>query len=135
VGGLYEGLYDHMVNAPAPRELTPEEAGVYLSELRKKLRVLITKSINVYERTLEAAERIGARSHFVDKTRESLRKMKDVLLTQTQEDEAEAAAAAAAAEAARARSQGKPGPEKKAPPRGGKKTPRTERPTSPPART
>lgn len=87
IGGLYENLYDHMTNAPAPRELNAEEAELYRQELRKKIRVLITKAITVYERTLEAAERIGASSPFVEKTRESLRRMKDMLLADAKAEE------------------------------------------------
>ncbi|MDY7228420.1 tetratricopeptide repeat protein [Hyalangium rubrum] len=80
IGAMYENLYDHMVNSPAPPELNAEEAQVYRQELRKKIRVLLTKSINIYERTLEAAERIGSQNTFVDRTRESLRKVKELLL-------------------------------------------------------
>lgn len=80
IGALYENLYEHMVNSPAPSELDAEEAQVYRQELRKKIRVLLTKSINIYERTLEAAERIGSQSAFVDRTRESLEKVKKLLL-------------------------------------------------------
>ncbi|MBJ6759406.1 tetratricopeptide repeat protein [Myxococcaceae bacterium JPH2] len=80
IGALYENLYDNMVNSPAPAELNAEEAQVYRQELRKKVRVLLTKSINIYERTLEAAERIGSQSAFVDRTRESLEKVKKLLL-------------------------------------------------------
>ena len=90
IGGLYESLYDHMVNSPAPSELNAEEAEVYRQELRKKIRVLISKSINIYERTLETAERIGAQSAFVEKTRESLKKMKDLLLADAEREEAAA---------------------------------------------
>ena len=89
IGGLYENLYDHMVNAEAPRELNREEADVYKQELRKKIRVLLTKAITVYERTLEAAERIGATSPFVEKTRESLQRMKDLLLADAKAEEEE----------------------------------------------
>ena len=87
IGGLYENLYDHMMNAPAPRELNAEEGELYRQELRKKIRVLITKAITVYERTLEAAERIGASSPFVEKTRESLKRMKDMLLADAKAEE------------------------------------------------
>ncbi|WP_420715274.1 tetratricopeptide repeat protein [Corallococcus sp. BB11-1] len=80
IGALYENLYEHMVNSPTPPELNAEEAGVYRQELRKKIRVLLTKSINIYERTLEAAERIGSQSAFVDRTRQSLEKVKKLLL-------------------------------------------------------
>jgi TolA-binding protein len=91
IGGLYENLYQHMTNAPAPKELTAEEADVYRSELRKKIRVLLSKAITIYERTLEAAERIGASSPFVEKTRESLQRMKDQLLADSKADEDEPA--------------------------------------------
>ncbi len=80
IGSMYEDLYDHMVHTPAPPELNAEEAQVYRQELRKKIRVLLTKSINIYERTLEAAERIGSQNAFVDRTRESLRKVRELLL-------------------------------------------------------
>ncbi|MFL5349382.1 MAG: tetratricopeptide repeat protein [Hyalangium sp.] len=80
IGAMYENLYDHMVHTQAPPELNAEEAQVYRQELRKKIRVLLTKSINIYERTLEAAERIGSQNAFVDKTRESLRKVRELLL-------------------------------------------------------
>jgi tetratricopeptide (TPR) repeat protein len=83
IGELYENLYEHLVNSPAPAELDAEEAQVYREELRKKVRVLLTKSINIYERTLEAAERIGSQNTFVDKTRKSLEKMKALLLADT----------------------------------------------------
>ncbi len=91
IGGLYENLYDHMVNAPAPKDLNKGEAEVYLQELRKKIRVLITKAITIYERTLEAAERIGSSSPFVDKTRESLRRMKEMLIADAKAEEEEPA--------------------------------------------
>lgn len=80
IGSMYENLYEHLVNSPAPAELDEEEARLYREELRKKIRVLLTKSINIYERTLEAAERIGAQSAFVDRTRKSLEKVKALLL-------------------------------------------------------
>lgn len=91
IGGLYENMYDHMMHAPAPNELAASEQAVYRSELRKKIRVLITKAINVYERNLEAAERIGASSPFVQQTKESLQRMKDLLLAEARADEAEPA--------------------------------------------
>jgi tetratricopeptide (TPR) repeat protein len=104
IGGLYERLYEQMVSSPAPPELTGEQVELYRQELRKKIRVLLTKAINIYESTLEAAERIGAQNAFVDKTRASLKKMKDLLLADAQREEAEggskpAGSAAAADEA------------------------------------
>ena len=89
IGGLYENLYDHMMNAEAPKELSANEADVYKHELRKKIRVLLTKAITIYERTIEAAERIGASSPFVEKTKDSLQRMKDLLLADAKAEEEE----------------------------------------------
>ncbi|NOJ53192.1 MULTISPECIES: tetratricopeptide repeat protein [Myxococcus] len=91
IGSLYENLYEHMVNSPAPAELDASEAEIYRQELRKKIRVLLTKSINIYERTLETAERIGSQSTFVDRTRESLAKVKALLLADAEGEPASAA--------------------------------------------
>jgi tetratricopeptide (TPR) repeat protein len=84
IGSMYENLYEHLVSSPAPAELDAEEAAIYREEVRKKVRILLTKSINIYERTLEAAERIGSQNTFVDKTRQSLEKMKALLLADTE---------------------------------------------------
>ncbi|HEY0881391.1 MAG TPA: tetratricopeptide repeat protein [Archangium sp.] len=89
IGGLYENMYDHMIHATAPAELSASEQEIYRVELRKKIRVLISKAITVYERTLEAAERIGASSPFVEQTKESLQRMKQLLLAEAQADEVE----------------------------------------------
>jgi tetratricopeptide (TPR) repeat protein len=88
IGGLYESLYQHLVSSPVPKELDEEEAQIYRQELRKRIRVLITKAINVYELTLEAAERVGAAANpFVERTRESLRKMKELLIADAEIDD------------------------------------------------
>lgn len=87
IGQLYENLYEHMTHAPAPADLASDEQDVYRSELRKKIRVLIAKAITVYERTLEAAERIGSQSPFVEETRASLKRMKELLLAEAKAEE------------------------------------------------
>lgn len=90
IGALYEDLYDHLLAAPPPPELAEEEAEVYREELKKRVRVLITKAIGVYEQTLEAAERIGTSGPFIEKTRESLQKMKDRLVADAESAESAA---------------------------------------------
>jgi tetratricopeptide (TPR) repeat protein len=80
VGQLYESMFDAMIQAPAPTGLDAEQVEIYRSELRKKVRVLVTKAISIYERTLEAAERTGTDSPFIVQARQSLDRMKSVLL-------------------------------------------------------
>lgn len=88
VGRLYEDMYQHLLQAPAPRELTEAEQEAYREELRKRIRVLITKAITVYEHTLQAAERIGASNPFVEETKASLKHMKDLLLEDARAEDA-----------------------------------------------
>ena len=87
VGGLYEELYDEMMEAPVPSELDGELAELYRAALRRKVRVLVQKAIALYERTLSAAERIGVTSEFVEQTRRSLERMKQVLIEDAARDE------------------------------------------------
>ncbi len=91
IGNLYENMYEHMMNAPTPSDLDARENETYRSELRKKIRVLITKAITVYERTLEAAERIGSVNPFVEETKQSLQRMKELLLAEAKSDDEPAA--------------------------------------------
>lgn len=86
IGGLYQDMYQQISDSRAPSELNEEEARVYRQELRKRVRVLLTKAITVYESTLAAAERLGSSGPFVDRARESLEKMKQLLLADATED-------------------------------------------------
>lgn len=80
IGLLYETLHAQLVNAPTPAGLDAEQAEAYRQEVRGRVRVLLTKAISVYESTLEAAERIGSQNAFVERTRQSLEKVKQLLL-------------------------------------------------------
>jgi tetratricopeptide (TPR) repeat protein len=89
IGGLYQDMYQQISDSRAPSELNEEEARIYRQELRKRVRVLLTKAITVYESTLAAAERLGSTGPFVDRARESLERMKQLLLADAAEDTAE----------------------------------------------
>jgi hypothetical protein len=82
IGHLYEVLHAQMMESPVPRELNGEEAEVYRQELRRRIRILLTKAIGVYETTVATAERIGSSGPFVDRARESLERMKQQLLAE-----------------------------------------------------
>jgi len=80
IGALYEELYDAMVDAPVPADLDAEQQALYREELKKRIRVLVTKAINIYDQTLAAASRIGEDNPFVSQTHQSLERMKRILL-------------------------------------------------------
>ena len=92
IGALYESLYDAMLHAKVPPGLDEDQQKIYREELRKKVRVLVTKAMSIYERTLAAAERIGAENPFIAKTRESLDRLKLILLEPSEEPAASPAA-------------------------------------------
>lgn len=76
IGSLYEILYDQMMQVPVPDDLSPEAQQVYVEELQKKVGILVVKAIRVYEMSLEMAERVGERNEWVQRTNESLERMK-----------------------------------------------------------
>ena len=80
IGSLYEELYHAMIEAPIPKDLDAEQTDLYREELKKRIRVLVTKAINIYDQTLAAASRIGEDNPFVTQTHESLERMKTLLL-------------------------------------------------------
>ena len=86
IGGLYQDMYQQIAESEAPSELKEEEARIYRQELRKRVRVLLTKAITVYESTLAAAERLGASGPFVDRAKEGLERMKQLLLADAAEE-------------------------------------------------
>jgi tetratricopeptide (TPR) repeat protein len=79
IGELYQKLYDQMVDAPLPKDLDEDQRPVYLEELRNRVRVLVTKAVSIYEKTLATATRVGATNPFIAQTRDQLDRMKKLL--------------------------------------------------------
>lgn len=82
IGALYERLYDDLVEVPVPLELTEDQKLAYREELQKRVGILVTKAIKVYEMSLEMAARVGQKNEWVSKTSESLERMKKLYLAQ-----------------------------------------------------
>ncbi len=80
IGELYDEMYVQMTEAPPPPGLDAEHEAAYREELRRKVRVLVTKAIAIYESTLATARRTGVENRFVEKTQSSLERMKKELL-------------------------------------------------------
>jgi tetratricopeptide (TPR) repeat protein len=82
IGSLYERLYDDLLQVPVPPSLSDDGRKFYLDELRKKVSVLVMKAIQVYERSLEMAHRVGEKNEWVERTSKSLERMKSLALAQ-----------------------------------------------------
>lgn len=125
IGNLYEVLHRQMMDSPTPRELNLEEAEVYRQEVRRRIKVLLTKAIGVYETTVATAERIGTGGPFVERARASLERMKQLLLAEAEVPDEPPPPAPTGKPSSRRRSVARPPPEppntaqRAAPDRGG----------------
>ena len=89
IGELYDALHAALTGAPLPPGLDEEEAAAYRGELRKKVRVLVTKAITTYEQTLAVAGRSRLEhNRFVAETQASLDRMKRALAEAPADDPA-----------------------------------------------
>ncbi len=79
-GELYEVFYDHLINAPIPEELTDEQKEIYKEELKKKISVLITKAVRVYEATIDVGKRTGLDSRWIEYAKEHMDKLKNIFI-------------------------------------------------------
>jgi TolA-binding protein len=82
-GSLYEELYDAFMRVPVPPELigpaAQEKREIYYGELRKKIRVLLEKSIRIYESNLLMMERYGVQGEWRDKSKLAYSKIQRLL--------------------------------------------------------
>ena len=58
IGRLYQDFYMDIFTAEIPDDLTALELEVYFEELRKKIEVLMTRAMSVYERNLSFSRRV-----------------------------------------------------------------------------
>ncbi len=75
VGSLYEELHDAFIAAPIPAQLKGEAREVYQEELRKKIRVLLEKSLRWHRENLLMVERLGVDTDWAEKTKLSYNKL------------------------------------------------------------
>jgi outer membrane protein assembly factor BamD (BamD/ComL family) len=83
VASLYEELYDALIHAPIPPELAGEENGekrdIYYEEVRKRIRVLLEKSLKWNEQNLLMIERLGIDNEWRDKSKLAFAKLQKML--------------------------------------------------------
>ncbi len=82
LGRLYQDFYDDMMAAEVPPELDADDRVVYFKELKKHIKPLVVRAIEVYERNLGMSDRLGAGKEWADKTQASLEQMRTILRTE-----------------------------------------------------
>jgi TolA-binding protein len=83
IGSLYEEFYDAFIHAPIPPELigdsNQEKREIYYDELRKRIRILLEKSLRTHEQNLLMLERLGVQNEWRDKSKLAFAKLQKML--------------------------------------------------------
>jgi TolA-binding protein len=78
---LYRELYDDLVGAPVPAQLTGEAREVYLEEVKKKVRPLLEHAIHFHERNVMAGQFAGlSQGDWVKRSNEQLEQLRRLLV-------------------------------------------------------
>ncbi|MEZ4273453.1 MAG: hypothetical protein R3C68_19060 [Myxococcota bacterium] len=80
IGMLYETLYDALTGMEAPSELTSEQREVYQEEVTRRVRVLLRKSIRIYENALRVGRVAPTASAWIQRLNEALERLKGLYL-------------------------------------------------------
>lgn len=83
IGSMYEEFYDAFIHAPIPPELegpdNQEKRDVYYDELRKRIRILLEKSLRTHEQNLMMLERLGVQNEWREKSKLAFAKLQQIL--------------------------------------------------------
>lgn len=81
IGRLYEDFYTDILGAEIPTDLSEEHLALYFEELRKQIRPLMERAVQVYEKNLSLSKRIGHKDQnkWVQETNENLRRLRSYL--------------------------------------------------------
>lgn len=82
IGRLYEDFYLDIFQAEIPLDLTDEQLTIYFDELRKQLRPLMVRAIQVYKKNLSLSQRIVSdvdQSEWVNQTDMHLKRLEAYL--------------------------------------------------------
>ena len=83
IASLYEELYDAFIHAPVPPDLlrpdAREKLDIYYEEVRKKIRVLLEKSVRTHQENLAMMERLGVQNEWRDRSKVAYAKIQRLL--------------------------------------------------------
>ncbi len=82
LGKLYEDFYDAMMEAEVPSDLSAEEKEIYFAELKKKIKPMVHRAIDVYERNLAMSDRQHDGAEWAKRTSLQLERMRGILRTE-----------------------------------------------------
>lgn len=91
IGRLYEDFYQDIFSAEVPDDLSDDHLALYFEELRKQLRPLMERAVQVYEKNLSLSKRIVSAddNEWVSETEKHLYRLKSYLEDPTTQRRAE----------------------------------------------
>lgn len=82
LGELYESMYTDMMGAEVPDELTAEDRDIYFGELKRHVRPLVERAVDIYERNLAMSDRIGGSAEWSRQSEVGLERMRAIMNTE-----------------------------------------------------
>lgn len=91
IGKLYEDFYTDIFTAEIPEDLTDEAVALYFEELRKQIRPLMVRAVQIYEKNLSLSRRIPGTNgnEWVENTQQQLQRLQAYLEDPTTQRRAE----------------------------------------------
>lgn len=90
IGSMYEELYDELTQLPEPEDLTDSQQAMFRELLREKVLILLEKAVVVWQATTEMAVRTGEENLWIEKTKASLERVRQFVLSRPPPSSAEA---------------------------------------------
>ena len=84
LGGLYENLYDTLVNLEVPEGLDTDEAEVYIEEIRLRVNVLVKKALRIYGKALKVGRRDPEAKVWISKLETGIRRLESIYVENVQ---------------------------------------------------
>lgn len=79
LGQIFETFYDHLLSAEVPTDLDEEEVAVYYEALKDKIKPLVEKAVDIFERNLRLGQRMGRSGEWMRKTEASLARLRELM--------------------------------------------------------
>ena len=79
IARLYRELYEDLVGAPIPPQLSAEAKEVYREEVKARVKTLLQKAASIHERNVMMGERVGAKNEWVARSNQEMAQLRDLL--------------------------------------------------------
>lgn len=80
IGRMYEDFYTSLLAAEIPNDLDREETDVYFAELRKQIKPLMERAMQIYEKNIIMSERYGISNDYTQRTADALERLKRYII-------------------------------------------------------